>query len=79
MFDKEETSSKATGVNRVPSLEKYYFSYRAGMQKQWIESNSLFLDYVGRNYGQSMRASLQAGKLIVIEVDKSILLKFKFY
>ena len=55
---------------------KYRFSYGQGMQKQWIESNSIFIDLVASKYEQSIRSSLESGEVIVTEVDKSVLIKF---
>ena len=46
------------------------------MQKQWVENNAKFLDYVGYRFGKSVRAFLEAGKVVVIEVDSKILPKF---
>ena len=36
----------------------------------------MFLDFAGSRCGQSAKASLEAGDLIVIEVDENILKKF---
>ena len=47
------------------------------MQKQWFESNGIFLNFVGVKYGQSVRASLETGRIIVTEVDEKLLPKFK--
>ena len=58
------------------SLSKCHFSYVPGMQKQWVENMSVFLDFVGSKYGQSVKASIEVGELIVTEVDESILTKF---
>ena len=57
-------------------LGKCEFTCGPGMQKQWVESVSVFLNFVGSRYGQSVKASLEAGELIVTEVDESILRKF---
>ena len=35
-----------------------------------------FLDYVGGRFGQSVKASMEAGEIVVTEVDSSILPKF---
>ena len=35
-----------------------------------------FLCYVGARFGKSVRVSLEAGKVVVIEVDSNILPKF---
>ena len=36
----------------------------------------MFLDFVGSRYGQSVKASLEVGELIVTEVDESVLKNF---
>ena len=46
------------------------------MQKQWVESASLFMDFVSSRHGQSVKASLEAGELVATEVDKKCLKKF---
>ena len=58
-------------------LEKYCFYYGKGIQINWMESNKVFMDYVGCTFGQSIKALLIAGELVVIEVDESLLLKFE--
>ena len=47
------------------------------MQKDWTHSNSVFLDYAGMRFGQSARASLTVGELVVVEVDKTLMPKFE--
>ena len=47
------------------------------MKKNWVSVNENFLDNVGSKYGQSSRASLLTGKIIVTEVDNTILNKLK--
>jgi len=60
----------------IEGLEDSYFYFGPGMQDRWIESNNALLNYVGSKYGQSVRASLIAGSLIVTEVDEELLPKF---
>ena len=60
----------------IAGLEKCSFSYGPGMQRQWVESFSMFLDHIGSRCGQSVKASLEAGEITVAEVDESILKKF---
>ena len=43
------------------------------MQKQWIESNITFLDYVRSKFGQSSKASLNEGEMVATEVDETML------
>ena len=69
-------SDKLVTVSSVAGLEKCSFSYGPGMQKQCVENISVFLDFVGSRYGQSAKASLEAGELIIIEVDENILKTF---
>ena len=47
------------------------------MQKQQVESNDIFLNYFGTTFGKSVKASLLAGALIVAEVNKCVMPKFK--
>ena len=47
------------------------------MQKQWVEINSVFLDQIGSRFGQSAKVSIEAGELVVSEIDDSILTKFE--
>ena len=47
-----------------------------GMQKVWVESNRLFLNYVAAKYRQSVRSSLLAREIVVTEVDEDIIPKF---
>ena len=71
----QENTEKVTGLPTT-SLNKCHFYYGLEMQKQWVESIGIFLDFVGSKYSQSMKASLEAGELIVIEVDETVLKKF---
>ena len=73
ILEDSSISDKLVTGSSIAGLEKCSFSYGPGMQKQWVENISVFLDFVGSRYGQSVKASLEAGELIVTEVDESIL------
>jgi len=77
MVVKRSSADKVSVTSSVPGLERCSFYFGPGMQYRWIESNNVLLNYVGSKYGQSVRASLVAGSLIVTEVDKKLLTKFK--
>ena len=51
--------------------------YRLGMQKEWAEISTTFMNHVGSEYGQSVKVSLMAGELVVVEIDEKLLPKFK--
>ena len=70
------SGGKPTLDTKVSGLEKCIFYYGPGMQRQWVESNALFMDYVGNKYGQSTQVSLTKGELVVLEVDKKLLPRF---
>ena len=61
----------------LTNLEKCSFYHSNGMQKQWVESNCVFLNYLGSKFGQIVRVSLVAGKVIETEVDEDLILKLK--
>ena len=46
------------------------------MQKQWVDSNELFLKCVGSKFEQSVRVSLLVGEIIVTEVDEDVIPRF---
>ena len=71
-----EDNAVSVLVTSGSSLDKCKFIYGQGMQRQWVESITLFMDFVGGRYGQSVKASLEAGEVIVTEVDESLLKKF---
>ena len=48
-----------------------------GIKKQWVERNIFFLDCIGSRFGQSTRASLGAGEMVVSEVYETVISKFK--
>ena len=68
---------KLVALTGTASLGKCRFTYSPGMQKQWVESISVFLDFIGSRCGQSAKASLEARELIVAEVDEKCLKKFE--
>ena len=47
------------------------------MQKQWVEINSVFLDFAGSRSGQSTKASIEGGEIVVTEINTSVLPKFE--
>ena len=57
-------------------LEKCKFVYGQGMQRMWVESNAIFLNWVAAKYGQSVKASLLLGEVLVSEVDEDVIPKF---
>ena len=57
-------------------LDKCRFSYVFGIQKQWVEINAMFLDYMSSRYGQSAKAYIEDRDAIVAEVDERVLPKF---
>ena len=59
------------------SLDNHSFSYESGIQKQWVEINSVFLDCVGSLFGQSMKTSIEGDELVVTEIDDSVLPNFE--
>ena len=74
MRDKTDTSDvKVKGA----SLDKCHFYYGHEMRKQWVEINREFLKYVGARFGQSVRALLASGEIVITEVDEDLLPKFK--
>ena len=77
MVMKSVSIDKDLVTSSIIRLEKCSFYYRKGIQKYWIDSNTAFLDYIARRFGQSVRVLLTVGKLVVIEVDESLLHKFK--
>ena len=65
-----------TGI--IPSgLAKCHFFYGPRIQTNWMELNTLFLQYVASKFSQSTKTSLIAETLVVTEVDSSKLLRFK--
>ena len=46
------------------------------MQKLWAESNDVFLGYVSDKIGQSIKASLLSGEVVVTEVDEDLITRF---
>ena len=68
---------KPTVAVSVSGLEKCFFYYGHGTQKHWVESNTTFTNYVGSKYGQSMKASITTGELVVTGIDETLSPKFK--
>ena len=77
MLEESDLSDKSGSCASSMKLEKCKFSYGTGMQKQWVESSAKFFDYVGARLGKSAKASLEAGEVIVTEVDTNILPMFE--
>ena len=69
-------NDKLVTLTGTASLDKRKLIHGAGVQRWWVESNSKFLDVIGSRYAQSVKASLEAGEVIVTEVDESLLPKF---
>ena len=72
--DSVEGEKLVTSANSV-SLAKVRFGYGLWMQKQRIINSANFLDYVSGRFGQSVRASLEAGEVVVTEIDRKTLPK----
>ena len=73
----DNLSDKIVVATGAASLDKYRFACGLGMQKQWIESSCIFLDFVGSRHRQSIKVSLETGELVVTEVDAKHLKKFE--
>ena len=52
------------------------FKHRIGMQKKWVESSRIFLDFVTRRHSQSTKVYLVAGESVATDVDENLLPKF---
>ena len=63
--------------SKLLDKEKDSFFHGPGMQKNWVIVNQKCLDYAGSKHGQSAKATLIAGKLVVTEIDSSVLKRFK--
>ena len=61
----------------MSGLDKCKFDYGQGMHQNWVENNVVLMDYVGNKFGQSVKVSMLAGKMIVTEVDNKLIPKFK--
>ena len=61
----------------IVGLEKSYFYFGQGMQKHWVKSRRAFLNYVVNKIGQSAKASLMEGDLVITEIVEDPLPKFK--
>ena len=69
-----ETTYNSTGH---ASLEKVSFSYGPGMQKQWVEKNTKFLNQVGTKSVPSVTGSIESKELVLTKVDPDDLPMFK--
>ena len=76
MVNKVFTGGKLALDTKVSGLENCIYYYSPEIQRQWVESNSLFLDYAGNKYSQSTQISLTKGDMVVMEVDRKLLPKF---
>ena len=74
MEQRDQNKSKADAT--FPGIQNCVFKYGMGMQKKWVENNRIFLDFIARRYGQITKASLEAGELVVTEVDETLIPKF---
>ena len=63
--------------SKLLDKEKDSFFHGLEMQKNWVIVNQKYLIYAGSKYRQSAKASIIAGKLVVTEVNKLLLKKFK--
>lgn len=77
VLEDKSVIDKLATVSGATSIGKCEFIYNTDMQKQWIESSNQFLDYAGSKYSQSARSFLEAGKIVITEVDESVLVKFE--
>ena len=72
----KHSGDKPTMTVNIVGLEKYFFCFGQGMQKHWVDSNRV-LNQVGNKFGQSVKASLMLGELVLTEIDESLTPKFK--
>ena len=77
MEDRAHGQQKTTKMVNTTGLEENYFYHGPGMKNKWMESNKALLNLVSINNGQSVNVSLDAGELVVAEVDEIILKKFE--
>ena len=69
MIDKKGGSDKPS----IRVLDKLNLYHGPVVQKNWSGLNEKCMDQVGSKYGQSIKASLLAGKVLVTEIEDSIL------
>ena len=50
--------------------QQQIFYYGKGMQSKYISSTNSFVDYVGRNCGESERQSIEANRLIIVDIEE---------
>ena len=77
LFENNIEGEKLVTSTYPVSLAKVRFGYGPGMQKQWVINSAKFLDYISSRFGQSVRASLEVGKVVVTEIDRKILPRFE--
>ena len=63
--------------SKLLNKEKDCFFNDPGMQKNQVNVNQKYIDYIGSKYSQSAKASLIASKLVVTKINLSVLKKFK--
>ena len=63
-------------IKSMSDLEKCRFIYGQGMQKLWVESNTILLGCVSAKFGQIMKSSLLSGEVVVIDVDEHLIPRF---
>ena len=76
VLEDSAVGDKQVTLTGTASLDKCRFNCGPGMQKQWTESNSLFLNVVGSRFSQSVKASFEAGELVTTKVDESMIPRF---
>ena len=76
-IDKIFNQNKPMMAVNIASLEKHFFYHGPGIQRKWIETNKALLNVVASKYSQSVKASLEVKEIVVTEVNKSLLKKFK--
>lgn len=76
-IDKIFNQNKPMMAVNVAGLEKHFFYHGPGIQRKWIETNKALLNFVASKYGQSVKVSLEVREMVVTEVNKSLLRKFK--
>ena len=75
-MNEDKDKDKYTDTTSLGSGESYFY-YGQVMQKNWIETNAVLMKYISSKFGQSTKASLMTGTLVVTEVYSNELTKFK--
>lgn len=73
----DQEKNKSNETIDIQGLSRCRFIYGPVMQKKWVEIKTILLNFIAAKFGQIVRSSFTAGKVIVTEVDDSILPKFK--